>query len=103
MKQSFLLPIFFLAFIALFCFFYFIEIELSADVDRIFLTIATFLFSMIVGFFIARQGVRYSGIREQISLFDGHLSAIYRESGHLGKKAQEHIGEIILDYYKKNY
>ena len=52
----------------------------------LFLSAATFLFAIFAGFFISRQGTRYSKIRELIADFDGGLSAIYRNIGHFGAK-----------------
>lgn len=68
--------------------------------DKLFLSIATFLFAIFSGFFISRQGTRYSAIREQISKMDGNMSAIYRVSGHLGADVQKRAGEIIEEHYK---
>ena len=73
-----------------------IDIALS----RTFLTIATFLFAIFAGFFISRQGTRYSNIRDQITTFDGSMSAIYRFAGHLGSEVQEEVKEIIKNHYE---
>lgn len=70
------------------------------EVDKTFLTISTFLFSIFTGFFISRQGTRYMTIREKIANFDGNMSAIYRGSGHLGVDIQNKIGEIIKKHYE---
>ncbi len=78
--------------------FYFVPIATN-QVDKLFLTISTFLFSIFSGFFISRQGTRYSAIREQIAKMDGNLSAIYRASGHLGGDVQKRVGEIIVNYF----
>jgi hypothetical protein len=45
---------------------------------NLFLSLSTFLFAIFSGFFIARQGRRYSQLRDEISRFDGSASAIYR-------------------------
>ncbi len=73
----------------------------SEDYSQVFLTISTFLFAIFTGFFISRQGMRYSAIREQITKFDGEMSSIYRKFGHLGKEPQESVKEIIHDHYEK--
>jgi len=73
----------------------------TQEIDKVFLTIATFLFAIFAGFFISRQGARYSSIREKIATFDGNMSTIYRVSGHLGTDAQAQVGEIIKAHYKK--
>lgn len=87
-----------LFFIILCTFFYLYPYE--NEVDKIFLSISTFLFSIFTGFFISRQGSRYSKIRTTIAGFDGKLSAVYRLSSHLGVDAQEEIGSVILKHYK---
>ncbi len=66
---------------------------------QILLTISTFLFSIFTGFFISRQGKRYSEIRNQITQFDGSLSNIYRQCGHLGKSLQNSVKKIIKKHY----
>ncbi|MBU2103617.1 hypothetical protein KKD81_00110 [Patescibacteria group bacterium] len=69
------------------------------DSDRIFVTISTFFFSIFTGFFISRQGARYTKIREAISSFDGKLSSTYRAAGNISAEVQEKIGAIIRAHY----
>ena len=57
--------------------------------SQVFLTIATFSFTIFTGFFIARQGNRYSRVRDQITTFAGEMSSLYRVFGHFGPKVQE--------------
>jgi len=85
-------------FIGVSLFYYFLPLKI-VDFSNIFLTIATFLFSTLTGFFIARQGKRYSAIRDQITNFDGEMSSIFRHFGHLGKIAQEKVKIIIKNHY----
>jgi hypothetical protein len=66
---------------------------------KLFLTISTFLFAIFCGFLIARQGTRYSSIRDMLTKFDGNMSYIYRASGHFGEKVQKDIGEILIKHY----
>lgn len=70
------------------------------EIYKIFLPIATFLFAIFTGFFIARQGTRYSKIVSLLTTFDGSASALYRNFGHLGEEVQEKMGEIIKEYYR---
>lgn len=70
------------------------------EVDKVFLTLTTFLFAIFAGFFVSRQGARYSDIRSKIANFDGDMSSIYRTSGHLGDSVQKEIGKIIENHYK---
>lgn len=67
---------------------------------QIFLTISTFLFATFTGFFIARQGKRYSEIRGKITSFDGEMSGMFRQFGHLGKNIQIEAQKIISNHYK---
>ncbi len=67
---------------------------------EILLTISTFLFSIFTGFFIARQGNRYSAIRDRVTSFDGTLSGIYRLCGHLGTDVQAKSKQIITAHYE---
>lgn len=70
------------------------------DFSQVFLTTSTFLFAIFTGFFIARQGKRYSNIRDQITKFDGEMSSMYRHFGHLGVQAQIPAKEIIKNHYE---
>lgn len=68
---------------------------------EVLLTISTFLFSIFTGFFIARQGSRYSAIRDRITEFDGNMSSIYRQFSHLGRELQAEAKKIIEHHYKR--
>ena len=75
-------------------------IDLSSyQLDKVYLTVSTFLFSIFNGFFIARQATRYNEIRSNHSLLDDDMSIIYRESAHLAQEEHKHVGEIIKEYY----
>lgn len=80
--------------------FYFVSFG-GEDTDKIFITISTFFFSIFTGFFISRQGARYSKLREIISTFDGKLSSIYRASLNVSPLVQEETGKIIRAHYEK--
>ncbi len=82
-----------------FLLYYFTSLGL-VEMDKVFLTISTFLFSIFAGFFVSRQGARYSVLREKIANFDGGMSSIYRSSGHLGLSFQKKIGKILENHYK---
>jgi len=70
------------------------------SVDKIFLTLSTFLFALFTGFFISRQAGRYGEIRKLTANFDGNMSSVYRASGHFGVGAQQKIGDIIKNHYQ---
>lgn len=71
------------------------------EVDKVFITVSTFLFAIFAGFFISRQNTRYDKIRERVSNFDGHMSSMYRSFGHLGYDAQGRAGEVMKEHYDK--
>lgn len=71
----------------------------AEDLSQVFLSISTFLFAIFTGFFIARQGRRYSAIRDRITQFDGEMSSIYRQFGHLSSQSQEEVKKIIKNHY----
>lgn len=87
----------FILFISFLVLFY--NFTLKSDADfKLFLTIATFLFAIFSGFFIARQRNRYGTIRDLLTKFDGNMSFVYRVSGHFGE-AQKEIAEILRKHY----
>lgn len=71
------------------------------EVDSVFLSITTFLFSIFTGFFISRQASRFNKVRETVTKFDGFASGIYRCSGHVSKKLQNAIGKVLLAHYER--
>lgn len=85
----------FLLFISIY---YFTPIK--GNYDKTLITISTFVFTICAGFFISRQGSRYSEIRKSVSNIDGNFSSLYRSAGHLGTETQEKMGQIIKNYYK---
>jgi len=70
------------------------------EVDRIFLSISTFLYSIFAGFFISRQASRFNRVRESVTKFDGLMSNIYRTSGHISRDLQSEIGQTITQHYE---
>lgn len=90
----------FLLLIVLSYFYYHMDFGAS-NTDKVFITITTFFFSIFTGFFITRQGTRYTKIREIISTYDGKMSGIFRVAGNLSPMIQEKVGVIISDHYKK--
>jgi len=76
-------------------------VEVAEPVDRVFLSISTFLYSIFTGFFISRQASRFNKVRETVTKFDGLMSNLYRTSGHVSSKLQEDIGQVINGHYDK--
>lgn len=71
------------------------------EFDKIFVSLATFLFTIFTGFFISNQTQRYGKIRDALSQYDGKMSGIYRASMNFGVDGQSKIGLIISNYYKR--
>ena len=91
---------------SIFCFLLLTGIYYQVDfgfpnTDKIFITIATFFFSIFTSFFITRQGARYTKLREIISSYDGKMSGIYRAAGNLSPTMQAAIGKVITEHYQK--
>ena len=99
MKNYFTLALIFIVLPALSVAYY--VIQFGELVDRLFLSVSTFLFSIFAGFFITRQGTRFNKVRETVNKFDGLMSSIYRTSGHISAELQKEIGKVILAHYKK--
>lgn len=81
---------------------YFLEpFRLKVEVTSIFLTVSTFLFAVITGFFISRQNSRHETIRQHIAIFDGNVTALYRGFSVFGSKTQKKAEKIIRSHYEK--
>ena len=100
MKQEKITQALLLFIFVMFSYIYFKLPVFLPQIDKVYITITTFFFSIFTGFFISQQMSRYSKIREIISNFDGKMSSIYRCSENIGKDIQSKIGEIITNHYK---
>lgn len=98
MKKSLVNISLIIIFIALASIYY--NYKIAGEIDKIFVTLSTFLFSIFIGFFISKQSGRYAEIRKFIADFDGTMSAIYRAMEHFGKDNQKKTGEIIESHYR---
>ncbi|MEK7108271.1 MAG: hypothetical protein AAB898_01230 [Patescibacteria group bacterium] len=74
----------------------------SGDVN-IILTISTFLFAILVGFFIARLAARYDGIRSNIAQEDAQMLAVYRTARLINKKLAARMATQMDTYYIAAY
>lgn len=91
----------FISYLIAFAFFtiFFYTVPFRPQVDeKVFLTASTFFFAVLAGFFISRQGQRYSSIRDKLTAFDGNMSFIYRSLCHFGPSAQKK-GSIIMKHH----
>lgn len=100
MKREILTQIILLSIFVIFAYVYFKMPQALPAIDKIYITITTFFFSIFTGFFISQQMSRYSKIRETISNFDGKMSAIYRSSENINKETHKEIGKLITKHYK---
>lgn len=80
--------------------YHFLSPRIESDTGGLLLTISSFLFAIFTGFFMSRQSERYSAIREYIADFDGSLTALYRNFGHLSKDLQDRAADIIRRHYE---
>ena len=76
-------------------------VSFTDDIDKVFLSISTFLFSILTGFFISRQASRFNKVRETVTRFDGMMSSLYRATGHIDTKLQKESGEAITAHYNR--
>lgn len=90
-----------IAFFLLTAVFHFSPVSVEVESANIFLTVSTFIFAILAGFFVSRQNNRYNSIRSTIASFDGNISALYRSFETFGKKAQKQAGDIIKKHYNK--
>jgi len=90
-----------LTFVVLTVIFYFNPLSVSNDSATLFLTVSTFIFAILTGFFIARQNERHNNIRSTIAAYDGNISSLYRLFGTFGKKIQNKAGNIMKAHYNK--
>jgi hypothetical protein len=98
MKNFKIILLIIITFFGFICLYYFTPI--NGSFDKTLITISTFVFTICAGFFISRQGSRYSEIRKSVSSINGNFSSLYRSSGHLGIETQEKMGQLIKIYYK---
>lgn len=100
MKKETFTQFLLLSIFVIFSYVYFKMPQTLPAIDKVYITITTFFFSIFTGFFISQQMSRYSKIRETISNFDGKMSSIYRSSENISKEIQKEIGKVITKHYK---
>mgnify|MGYP006418373433 CR=1 FL=1 len=66
---------------------------------EIILTISTFLFAILSGFFISRLNTRFNTIREVTAAEDAHWLTLYKTSTLYGKSFSKKIANIIEKYF----
>jgi hypothetical protein len=90
------LPVFILAAI-------FISGGEARDEVKTILTISTFLFAIITGFYISRLATRYNEIRKLIATQDADLLNLYKVSKNFGKKFEKKMKDLIDKYLITSY
>src|SRR3989344_3164975 len=78
---------------------YFIPGAGSSSEVELILTISTFLFAIILGFYLSRLNTRYDKIRELIASEDSRWLTIYEQSAFMGHGFQDRVRDIIDKYY----
>ena len=63
------------------------------------LTVSTFLFAILAGFFISRVNTRYNDIRELVAEEDATILSIYKTAQMIGKGFSDRIRDLIDKYY----
>ncbi|MCK9186279.1 hypothetical protein M0P48_02470 [Candidatus Gracilibacteria bacterium] len=71
----------------------------STPVIETLLTISSFLFAILAGFFISRLNSRYDQIRELISNEDAYFYSLFKTAKVYGKKFADDIAKSIDNYY----
>lgn len=70
----------------------------SNDIE-IILTVSTFLFAILVGFYISRLSSRYNKIREFIAIEDAYWIAFFQSTTLYDKKLTNKVKNLIDKYY----
>lgn len=81
----------------------FIPIIKPLDHIDIILTISTFLFAILAGFFISRLGSRYDQIRILVSTEDANFLSLYKNSQLYGEEFAGKMRDLIDEYYISAY
>jgi AraC-like DNA-binding protein len=74
----------------------------SEDIQLI-LTVTTFLFAILVGFFIARAGSRFNEMRRTVGTEDALFLSFYKTAQAQGEKFASKIRELMDKYYITSY
>ena len=69
----------------------------------IILTVSTFLFAILAGFFISRAGARFNEIRKMVGSEDALFLSLYKTAQICGKSLSNKIGNLIDKYYIVSY
>lgn len=71
----------------------------QADGYELILTISTFLFAIIAGFFISRLNSRFDAIRTTIGTGDGEFLTLYKMAQLMSPRFGKRIKNILNDFY----
>jgi hypothetical protein len=70
---------------------------------QVVITVSTFLFAILVGFYISRLNSRYDQIRELVAVEDALWLLFFKTSQFFGKVFQDTVREHIDEYYRIAY
>ncbi len=78
---------------------YVIPTSENAEGVELILTVSTFLFAILAGFFLSRLNSRYDQIRETVSSEDAIWASLYNVASFYGDKFVKKLEDIIDKYY----
>lgn len=79
------------------------ELQVDSTQAQIILTVSTFLFAIIAGFFLTRVSTRYDKIRELVATEDALWLSFYKSARYFGKTFTKKVGTILDIYYRTAY
>jgi len=82
---------------------FFVQGQGNAEDIKLILTVTTFLFAILAGFFIARAGSRFNEIRNAVSKEDALFLSFYKTAQVQGEKFSEKIRSLMDKYYIISY
>lgn len=85
------------------CLAFFVQGQGNAEDIKLILTVTTFLFAILSGFFIARAGSRFNEIRSAVSKEDALFLSFYKTAQVQGEKFSGKIRSLIDKYYIISY
>lgn len=75
----------------------------STPIVETILTVSTFLFAILAGFYISRLNSRYSDIRELVSNEDAYFFSLFKAAKVFGEKFSEKIANVVDKYYISSF
>ena len=70
---------------------------------EVVLTISTFLFAILIGFFMSRLNSRYNEVRDAVANEDSFFVSLYELTQYFDEEVIEQVKELMDRYYIKSY